>query len=447
MINPIVDKIRKAIKNTEFENRTYIVGGAVRDYILGKTSQDIDMAVELPEGGIRLATFLFRKNIATKPVIYKNFGTAQNRIDSINIEYVMTRKESYRHISRKPDVEPATLREDAYRRDFTINAIYYDISQDKILDITEKGIKDINKKIIRTVTTPDRVFHEDPLRMLRAVKFAVKLNFKIEKNTYAAIKTHSERLSIVSIERIAREFQEILISPFPDIGIKYLIDTNLMKFIIPEIYPLINLPQNKYHNEDAFLHTLNVLKNIKNEPDLRMAALLHDIGKPKTFSKDKNGNIHFYKHEVVGAKIAKEILKRLKFSKSSTNKIVNLIRYHLLTKQYGKEAEIVKDKKIRRFLVRTEGFTNELLELIDADNKAHSPKYKMPNQISKLKERIKRIQEETIPFSVNGNDIKKELNLSEGKKIGELLKKAKDLWIENPNLTKEELLKKLQRFL
>ena len=443
-MNQVVNKIRKAIMNTEFENHTYLVGGYVRDYIMGIKSNDIDIVVNLENGGIRLVNYLYEKNISAKPVIYKNFGTALTIIDNTNIELVMTRKESYRAKSRKPTVKPATLEEDAMRRDFTINAIYQKLSDGKILDITTKGLSDIEDKIIRTVSNSERVFSEDPLRMLRAIKFAVRLNFTIERKTFESIKQNAERLNIISVERIKEEFVSILLSQKPSEGIKLLLQTGLMKYIIPEFYEIIDIPQNRYHSDDVLHHTLKVLDNVSPTTVLRISALLHDIGKGRTFSKDTKGNIHFYRHELIGAKMTENILGRLKFSKSLIKKVYLIILNHLRTKQYGDKAQNVKDKTVRKFILQTKGFRDELLELIDADNKAHATKYRLPHQIKYLKKRIANLENDILKMPINGEDIKKYFNLNEGEKVGKLLKKAKDIWLESPHISKKELLERLR---
>ena len=440
----VINKLKQAVKNTKFENHTFLVGGFVRDQLMERTSDDIDIVVDLPNGGIELSELLYKKGISSRPVIYRNFGTALTVIDGVNIELVMTRKESYRNNSRKPQVKPATLKEDAQRRDFTINAIYQNLVTEEIFDLTGKGISDIKDKIIRTVIDADKVFNEDPLRMLRAVKFAVKLNFLIEESTYLSLKNNAYRLEIISVERIKEEFIKIITSNKPGLGIKMLIDTDLMNYIIPEFKEILDVPQNKYHNLNVLEHTIKVVENVKPTPILRISALLHDIGKGRTYFKDENGDIHFHKHEVVGAKMAVKILNRLRFSNKFIKEVEFLIRNHLRTKQYGKNAELVTDKTIRRLILNSGDYLEDLLALIDADNKVHAPEYSMPNQISNLKMRIKSIENKMETMPISGDDIKERFNLKEGKLIGEYLSKAKEKWLENPQISKEELLEYLK---
>jgi tRNA nucleotidyltransferase/poly(A) polymerase len=444
MIN-IEKIIYKAICDTEFENITYITGGYVRDQIIGNRSSDIDIVVEMNEGGKKLAEFLYQKGISSRPVIFNRFGTAQVTINDNKIEFVMTRKESYKSRDRKPKVQPATISEDVFRRDFTINSLLKNISSSEVIDISKRGKKDIKNKIIRATSNPTVIFEEDPLRMLRAIRFAVQLNFKIEAKTKQGIIENSESLVNISKERIRDEFIKILLFKNAVQGINMLIDYGLMEFIIPELLELNNLKQNKYHDKSALKHTLQVLENVPQDLDLRFAALLHDIGKPLVKMQDKKG-IHFYKHEIESEKLARKILNRLKFSKNEINKVCFLVRNHMKFKQFEDNLNNLKDKTIRKFLLEMGENFEDLLLLVHADNLSHAKKFVLKEQMPNLKKRVELIKKNQKEFQlpIKGEDIMLYLKIKEGKKIGMLLNEAKNIWLNDPSIEKYEILEMLK---
>ncbi|MDD3051940.1 MAG: CCA tRNA nucleotidyltransferase, partial [Candidatus Cloacimonetes bacterium] len=304
----LIKKISEIIKGTEFENKTFIAGGYVRDLILGRKNDDIDLVVEMNNGGVKLAKFLHRIGASSVPVIYKNFGTALINIDGYKVELVMTRSESYRDRNRKPEVQYATLLQDVMRRDFTINSLLQNICTGEIIDLSGKGMDDLRDRIIRATDDPVIIFREDPLRILRAVRFANRLDFSIEPETEKYIKEHGSELQYISQERKREELEKILLSNRPADGIRLLFKLDLIDYLIPELREIENLEQNNYHCYDALEHSLQVLDKTKATIELRLAALLHDIGKKRTYSKDKH--IHFYNHEKTGAEMCKEILDR-----------------------------------------------------------------------------------------------------------------------------------------
>ena len=441
----IIDKIRSAIKHTIFEDKTYLVGGYVRDFLLKKDSKDLDIVVELPCGGEQLANFLWQKGISSKPVIFSNFGTSFVMIDGNKIEMVMTRKESYRNENRKPDVCPATLIEDIYRRDFTMNAIAISISDGKILDLTTLGLSDLQQKLIRSVQQPEIMFKEDPLRLIRAIRFANQLDFKIEQETAEAIHTCSPHLDTISWERKREELDKMLLSNSPQRAIRMLVEYNLIKSIIPEVSEIINVKQNKYHKHDVFNHSMEVLSRTRPELRLRMSALLHDIGKKRKQTTDEKG-IHFYHHEVESSKMAKIILKRLRYSSAFIDDVCFLILNHMRFKTIGEKAEKISPKAIRKIILNSIQRLSDLLELVHADNLSHAKEFTLSEQIPELKKRISALNfnPETCSLPINGDDIKKEFNLGEGKKIGKFLKKAEKYWLKDPEVSKEQLLNKLR---
>jgi len=441
----IIEKISAAIIGTEFENKTFAVGGYVRDLLMKRQTDDIDIVVNLENGGIKLARFLFEKGISSKPVVYENFGTAMVRIDGRQIEFVMTRKESYRDRNRKPEVEFGTLKEDVFRRDFTINSLLLNISSNEILDLTGKGKSDIENKIIRSTSDPKIIFGEDPLRMLRAVRFAVQSDFQIEKNTNKGIIENAFKLQFISAQRQRDELTKILVSEQPARGIKLLDELNLLPFLIPELEKLKGLQQGKYHNLDAFEHTLQVLEKTAPNILLRLAALLHDIGKPLTVSSEGK-EIHFYGHEIKSAELAGKILKRLKFSGEKIKVVKIIIENHMRLKNYGKFGEKVSDKTLRKLQRNLGENLDYLLELVHADNQVHAPEYCLPQQIPNVRNRLLEISKnnQLTKLPVDGKDIMLFFGVSENPRVGKLKKAAEEIWLEHPNWGKKRILKTLK---
>ncbi|MEA2103313.1 MAG: CCA tRNA nucleotidyltransferase [Candidatus Cloacimonadota bacterium] len=442
----IIKLIAKAIKDTRFEHKTYIVGGFVRDKIMGKFSNDLDVVVDLQNGGIELADYLFAKRISSRPVIYKRFGTAMCQIAENKIEFVMARSESYQENSRKPEVKTGSIKEDVMRRDFTINSLVMDISTKKVFDLTGKGLLDIKDKIIRSTGKPDIIFGEDPLRMLRAVRFTVQLDFSVEQNTREGIEKNAPKLQKISWERKRDELNKILVSPEPDKGIAMLVELELMQYIIPEFKEILNVVQNKYHDKDVFHHTLDVLVKTPEKLNIRLAALLHDIGKGRTKTLSETG-VHFYGHEKESAIMAGRILKRLKYSNREIESICFLIANHMRTKNFGDKAEKVLDKTVRKFILNTNENLNDLLNLIHADNLSHANEYSLPSQIPELKKRIKKLQSAVVEKQspVSGEDIMEQFVIKEGLQVGKLKDEARAIWLEHPQWDKDEIIQKLKR--
>lgn len=300
--NLTIELLRSLIKGTKFgqPKTTMIAGGFVRDEILGKPSKDIDIVVALPNGGVELSQFIAKKlgiyKEGTNPVTYPKFGTAMLhldkvtykgiRLDGIEVEFVMTRKEQYHDDSRKPDVSYGTLAQDVERRDFTVNSLLKDLTNGEILDLTGMGYNDIKNGIVRTPLNPDIIFTEDPLRMLRCIRFCVKYNWNLPMFMIRALKKNAHQLEKISAERIQSELNKILISDKPTTGIRLLQITGLTKYIMPELDELVGLKQNRYHKDTVDKHVFNVIKNVPPDLITRISALMHDIGKARTKTTD-----------------------------------------------------------------------------------------------------------------------------------------------------------------
>lgn len=300
--------------------------------------------------------------------------------------------------------------------------------------------KNLKTGIVRTSLDSDIIFKEDPLRMLRAIRFTVKYGWKLPLFMIKSIKKNADRLKIISKERINVELTKMLQSNKPDTAIRLLQMTGLSKHIFPELDKLIKLQQNKYHKYDAMKHTLEVLKKVPNDIKSRLSALFHDIGKYET-QQIINNEIHFYRHEEIGSEITKEILTRLKYPNDIINSVVFAIQNHMRTKSFGNEAEKVSDKALRKLSTDLSGHLELTLNLINADNLSHADDYNLPNQVPNIKNKLEKLNAKNtqkIILPVDGNDIIKLTGLKPGRHIGNILDLIKDKWYENPNITKKD---------
>ena len=365
------DKIFKVISETAAEHgvRAFVIGGFVRDCFLQRPRNDIDVVVE--GSGIEIAQAVGEK-VHSKVSVFKNFGTAMLRNNGVEIEFVGARKESYNRNSRKPIVEDGTLEDDQKRRDFTVNALAFSLQKEDYGNLVDPfgGVADLQKGLLRTPLDPDITYSDDPLRMIRAIRFATQLNFTIVPESIESIKRNKGRLEILSIERIAEEMNKILLAPKPSIGLNLLQQTGLLEEFLPQLSALqgVETMEGRGHKEN-FAHTLQVLDNVAEQSDnlwLRWAALLHDIGKPATKRYESTAGWTFHGHEVVGAKMVPGIFKQMKMPLNEKMKYVQkLVALHL--RPIALVEETVTDSAVRRLLFDAGDDIDDLMILCNAD--------------------------------------------------------------------------------
>jgi len=349
----------------------YVIGGYVRDIFLQRPSKDIDIVVI--GNGIELAEKVAQKiGKKARLSVFKNFGTAQVKFENLEIEFVGARKESYRIDSRKPLIENGTLEDDQNRRDFTINALAICLNKIRYGELLDpfSGTRDLNIRLIRTPLSPDITFSDDPLRMIRCIRFATQLEFSIEENTFAAINRNKERLNIISKERIFDELQKIMASTKPSVGFILLERSNLLEYIFPELLALKGIEtKNGQGHKDNFLHTLEVLDKIAIVSDniwLRWAALFHDIAKPATKKFVDGTGWTFYNHNFIGEKMIPSIFKRMKMPMNEKMKYVQkMVLLHM--RPIALVEEEITDSAIRRLLFDAGDDIDDLMILCEAD--------------------------------------------------------------------------------
>lgn len=388
-----LDRLKSATVNTPYHGRLFLVGGYPRDRFLGlPTSDDVDIVLE--DDALELARFLYDRGLSDHaPVLYPRFGTAMIAIEGHNVELVTARAESYAPDSRKPNVRKATIHDDILRRDFTINTLLENLHTGEILDLTGSAYEDLRAGIIRTPLEPKETFFDDPLRMLRAIRFAVRFGFQIEESTWSAICEESHRLNlmgpeppVVSAERIRDEFVKVVmanrhptptLNPNPDLdsgvgagvgfpsGMELLRKSGLLAQFLPELLEMVGVAQNDWHLYDVWTHTMVALDSLAPDSSLevRLGLLFHDVGKPRTKTLDEKG-IHFYEHQFVGADMARTAMNRLKFTNDQIRHVFDLVSLHM---RLGEAKPEWSDAAVKRLIRACGSYLDDLFEISRCD--------------------------------------------------------------------------------
>lgn len=432
----------KELSNLYAKNgfQIYLVGGAVRDGILGIETKDFDFTTNASsEDSIKM----LNKNDYKTTEIGRAFGTIETTVGDYSIHITTYREDKYNKDSRKPEIKTSgELETDLSRRDFTVNAIAYDINNNEIID-PHGGLKDLSEGLIRTPDTADISFSDDPLRMLRACRFVSTHGFTPNNELFKAISKNVERIEIVSTERIRDEFTKLLTGKEPSLGLKAFVESGLSELIMPELNELKIEVDPKHHHKDVYEHTMVVLDRVSPTLISRMSALLHDIGKPKTKGIE-NGKVHFRHHEVVGAKMSKKILKRLKYDNETIKKVSLLVENHLRPHTFKMGWT---DSAVRRYIIDAGGLLEELNDLVRADittkNKA---KYEEINKyLDEMEERIKEVAEKEelskLRPPISGDEIMDMFDLEPGPSVGVIMKALYEQRINDGEVSKEEAIK------
>lgn len=433
----VVNRIAEATRGTPWQNRLFLVGGAVRDVLLGlPPPKDVDIVLE--GDALKLARFLYEKGLSRiPPTLYPRFGTALLMMDDSKVELATTRKESYVSQSRKPQVQRASLYEDALRRDFTVNTLLKNIHTGELLDLLGTGLADLQARLLRTPMDPRQTFSDDPLRMLRAIRFKNRFGFQPVPELWEAIREEKDRLSIVSAERIRDELVLMLLHESAGQSLQDLMDRSLFSVFAPEFCEGVGVEQGSYHTRDVWEHTVDVveravnLKNIEGEERLLvvLSALFHDVAKPRTKTVDAQGRVRFFGHDKQGAEIARTRLLQLRFSRAVADKVAKLVANHM---RLGSAVPFTMTAARR--LVRDMGdLTDLLITLVECDARAIGRREKeldFEDIRRKLQEVMEQAQKVPLSSPLSGEEIMELLEVPPGEKVGYWKKRLTEAVLE-----------------
>ena len=449
-------KIFKIISQVAYDRgqSVYVVGGYVRDLLLGRKSPtDIDFVTE--SSGIELAQAVAKSiNPETKVSIFKTYGTAMFRYENLELEFVGARKESYSADSRNPQVEQGTLEDDQKRRDFTVNAMAISLNKDNFGELIDpfNGMEDMEQKILRTPLEPVQTYSDDPLRMMRAIRFASTLGFSIEQKSLEAIEKEAKRIEIITVERIMVEFNKIMLSEKPSVGLEIMKKTGLLDIVLPELTALEGIEEVEgQKHKDNFWHTLEVVDNISKNTDnlwLRWAALLHDVGKAPTKKYVKGTGWTFHGHEFLGSKMVKVIFQRLKLPLGKDMKYVQKM-VKLSSRPIALISDDVSDSALRRMLFDAGEDLEDLFTLCKADitTKNSYKQEKFKKNFEYVAKKIKEVEEKdhvrNFQPPITGEEIMQMFNMKPGREIGILKERVKEAVLEGEIPNEHEAAKEL----
>ena len=436
--NTFLEDVATFYKNAGFQ--LYLVGGAVRDGILDIPTEDFDFTTDATADE---SLMLFKNNGYQTTEIGKAFGTIEALYENFSLHVTTFREDSYKDTSRKPEISGSNnLENDLKRRDFTINAIAYDLLENKLID-PYSGLKDLSQGVITTPDSADISFSDDPLRMLRACRFVSSHGFSPDPDTFEAIKKNIDRIEIVSNERIRDELNKLLIGDNPSLGIRAFVESGLSLKIMPELDKLKIEVDPKHHHKDVYEHTLIVIERVSPNIISRLAALLHDIGKPNTKGID-NGKVHFRHHEVVGARISEQILKRLKYSKKEIQDICLLVENHLRPHTFKMGWT---DSAVRRYIVDSGEMIDKLNDLVRADitTKNKNKFDEINTYLDEMEARIAEVKEKeelsNLRPPITGDEVMEIFDLQPGPAVGKIMEALYEQRLNEGEVSKEEAIK------
>ncbi|MDC2999129.1 CCA tRNA nucleotidyltransferase [Acidimicrobiaceae bacterium] len=436
--NPFLMELSSLFNRNQFS--FYLVGGAVRDFILDIDTKDFDFTTNAtPEESKKL---LEDNNYKTTSIGIK-YGTIETSLGDLTVHITQFRSDTYNENSRKPEItDSKDINEDLIRRDFTVNAIAFDIEKNELID-PHNGLKDLSEGKLKTPDNPNKSFSDDPLRMIRLCRFISTHGFAPDNETFKSIQQNIERVEIVSKERIRDEFSKLVTGDNVAMGIQALVESNLIDYIIPEIRDLKIEVDPNHHHKDVYEHTLQVTSKVSPDLTLRLGALLHDIAKPATKGID-NGKVHFRHHEVVGARMTKEILSKLKYPKKIISSVALLVENHLRPHTYKMGWT---DSAVRRYIIDAGVVLDELNELVrcDVTTKNNEKAETIYKYLDDLEKRIKEVKEKEelkkLRPPVDGNEIMKILKIEPGPSLGKIMESLYEQRINEGEVSKEEAIK------
>lgn len=430
-----ISLLQQTFEGSEFANSIYLVGGCVRDRVLNREPEDIDlMVLGTNDSGIRAATFAAKQlgiyAPGSNPVVYPRFGTALVHLkDRLPLEFV--------GVEVGPDGEESALLAEARRRDFTINTLAQRLFSDEIIDPLKMGLTDVEARRIVTPIDPNLTFDDDPLRLVRAARFANSYGFELDPQLIGSMRSDTGLIKLVSAERIRTELSKVLVSDSPGRGLRLLQDTGVLEEILPEVTAMGGVTQNRFHHGDVLDHSLAALDSSPPRLLVRIAALFHDVGKVATRT-EVDGKVQFIGHERAGARTVRSIMRRLKFGNSDIQAVSNIIAHHMDLKIGGPDSSGLKDRQLRRFINQVGSLLDDSLDTIHADNVSHAPEFCMPDQVRNIRRRISDwdLDRYVIPvLPIDGNDA---IAVgAKGRRIGEILNRITRKYLDNDGISRE----------
>lgn len=418
-----LQKLAIGTRGTAWEGQVWLVGGCVRDSLLGiSETTDFDLVSEMDV--LPLVEWLWQNGLSQiAPVTYPRYGTALTRLDGQALEWVTARRESYEIDSRKPETEPSTLLDDARRRDFTVNSLMLNLHSGETLDLLGTGLADLRDGVLRTPQSPETIFAEDPLRIVRAVRFKAQLGFEFAPGLEEGLIATLPRLSVISVERFRDEFIKMLrLGPRATDGLREFLRLGILERLLPEFAAMVGVEQGKFHHLDVWDHTMLVLENANTrDPILALACLFHDIAKPVTRMMDESGQTRFFGHESVGAKMTADILRRLKFSNEEADAVVLLVKNHM---RLG-TMDHFTSTAARRLVRDLRDHLPRLLDLVEADAASLRPGVRVMD-LDQVRERLEEVARhtpaETLKSPLSGKQVMEVLQLEPGPEVGRVQK-------------------------